>query len=298
MLSYKYFKQNIRSVRKRNDILNKDRGSIYVITNTVNGMKYIGQTKTTINQRFASHKFDSKRRGTPLYCAMRKYSLENFIISSLEDNIPYEELDEKEIYYIELYNTVHPNGYNIEHGGRAYKTKETLALMSERVSGEKNPMYGMCGELNYFYGKKHSDETKAKSSASLKKAWANISEEEKALRLKRLKDMRDEITLVCGSGMKGKHHSEESKAKMREKLKNRVFTEEHRKKIKENNTKRRAVIMIDKNNDEEIMSFDSMTEACSWLISNCGLNKAAPGEISCVCSGKRITAYGYKWKYL
>jgi hypothetical protein len=41
-------------------------------------------------------------------------------------------------------------------------TEERLKKMSERVKGENNPMHGKKGNLNPFFGKSHSDETKKK----------------------------------------------------------------------------------------------------------------------------------------
>lgn len=41
-------------------------------------------------------------------------------------------------------------------------TEDIKKRMSERVKGDKNPMYGNYGKLNPFFGKKHSDETKKK----------------------------------------------------------------------------------------------------------------------------------------
>ena len=35
---------------------------------------------------------------------------------------------------------------------------------SENVKGEKNPMYGKCGELNPMFNRKHKEETKRKMS--------------------------------------------------------------------------------------------------------------------------------------
>lgn len=47
---------------------------IYKITNNINGKIYIGQTKTSIERRFISHK-SAARRGINyiLYKAIRKY---------------------------------------------------------------------------------------------------------------------------------------------------------------------------------------------------------------------------------
>ena len=35
---------------------------------------------------------------------------------------------------------------------------------SENVKGEKNPMYGKCGELNPMFNRKHKEESKRKMS--------------------------------------------------------------------------------------------------------------------------------------
>ena len=43
-------------------------------------------------------------------------------------------------------------------------TDESRKKMSERMRGNKNPMFGKQKELNPFYGKKHSQETKLKIS--------------------------------------------------------------------------------------------------------------------------------------
>jgi hypothetical protein len=41
-------------------------------------------------------------------------------------------------------------------------TEERQKQMSNRVKGENNPMYGMYGNLNPFFGKKHTEESKKK----------------------------------------------------------------------------------------------------------------------------------------
>jgi hypothetical protein len=47
-------------------------------------------------------------------------------------------------------------------GLKEVMTEDVKKRMSERFKGKKNPMYGKFGELNPFFGKKHSDETKKK----------------------------------------------------------------------------------------------------------------------------------------
>jgi len=47
---------------------------------------------------------------------MNKYGTDNFYYEILEENIPYEKLDEKEVFYIEKFDSFH-NGYNSTPGG-------------------------------------------------------------------------------------------------------------------------------------------------------------------------------------
>ena len=92
---------------------------IYLIQNKINGHCYIGQSMD-IARRWRSHRNAMENKeNTPLYCAMRKYGVENFAFSILEECL-IEELDEKEIYYIEKYNSYF-NGYNQTRGGAQYQ---------------------------------------------------------------------------------------------------------------------------------------------------------------------------------
>lgn len=58
----------------------------------------------------------------------------------------------------------------------------------------------------------------------------------------------------------------------------------------------KPVSMLTKD-DKFIRSFSSITEANAYIesIYHCKINGG--GHIPCVCSGKRVTAYGYKWVY-
>lgn len=92
---------------------------IYIIKNKINDKVYIGQTSTSIRERFMQHTKPSvlKKRGTyKLYNAMSKYGKENFYCELLENNLESDEADNKEIYYIDKYNS-YENGYNSTRGG-------------------------------------------------------------------------------------------------------------------------------------------------------------------------------------
>ena len=109
---------------------------IYKITNTLNGKVYIGQS-IDIKKRWANHKKDAFwTKGVdynyPLYRAIRKYGIDNFIFEVIEE-CAAPSLNEKEIYYIALYKSTDNNfGYNQNSGGQL--NSHSLKLSEEDVS--------------------------------------------------------------------------------------------------------------------------------------------------------------------
>lgn len=75
-----------------------------------------------------------------------------FNIEILQDNInSKKELDRREIYYINYYNSTNPNiGYNVELGGNSIgkHSEETKRKISEAQQGSKNHMFGVKGVNN------------------------------------------------------------------------------------------------------------------------------------------------------
>lgn len=106
-------------------------GFIYMIQGPM-GKKYIGQTKKTIEYRFKQHcnQINSKNC-TYLHNAMKKYGINKFTYEII-DEVDNDFLDNLEIYYINEYNTLVPNGYNLQTGGSAPKMhKETRERISK-----------------------------------------------------------------------------------------------------------------------------------------------------------------------
>lgn len=89
------------------------KGIIYRITNKVNGMSYIGQTRYTIEFRWKQHQH--KKDNTYFHNAIHKYGADNFIVEILEE-CDIKDLNSREIYYIAKYNTFE-KGYNLTIGG-------------------------------------------------------------------------------------------------------------------------------------------------------------------------------------
>lgn len=184
------------------------KGVIYKITNLENGKVYVGQTVQKLSLRISQHRH-SDRKGVDQ--AIKKHGLEKFKVEVLEE-CPREMLNEREKYWIKFFNCMVPNGYNLTDGGDTnfIVSDETRAKISE---AHKNP----------------SPETRAKLSESHKgqtpwnkgKKLEPLSEEHKAKISASTKNPPPEIRAKMSeahSGKKnpfyGKHHTEESKAKM------------------------------------------------------------------------------------
>lgn len=115
---------------------------IYCIENVINGKKYIG-CSTNIEYRWKNHKRELKKRmhaNDHLQKAYDKYSEENFKYYVIEE-CPEEELFEKEVQYIELYQTKDGNfGYNLSAGGQGtlHPREETREKLRNRPHTEES----------------------------------------------------------------------------------------------------------------------------------------------------------------
>lgn len=120
------FIKGIKMSFNKND--NKYHGYIYKICNSINDKIYIGQTRRDINVRWRQHLStaqNGKDANTILYRAMNKYGCDNFNIQLIQEYSFYSKeeliktLNEEEIRYISKYNSIKPNGYNMQHGGKS-----------------------------------------------------------------------------------------------------------------------------------------------------------------------------------
>lgn len=128
-------------------------GQIYIIKNKINDKVYIGQTTINYLVRFSQHCKPSamRTRHYKLYNAIKKYGTENFYIELVEDMIPIENLSEREIYYIEKFDSFN-SGYNSTKGGdgrvinKPYDEEVIADLYSKGVSSvEIGKIYNVCG---------------------------------------------------------------------------------------------------------------------------------------------------------
>lgn len=123
-------------------------GQIYQIKNKTNGKVYIGQASCFVGTnnnkwgsmgRWKSHCSEANKNSDDhcvlLNNAIRKYGTSNFEINTLFKG-SLSEINEKEVYFISLFNSMVPHGYNLKTGGDKGKdSDETKKKKSEAHTG-------------------------------------------------------------------------------------------------------------------------------------------------------------------
>jgi len=169
--------------RHINDPITK---GVYCLTSP-SGKRYVGvaMCKGGFFERWSKYKkYTYCIKGqTKIFNAIKKYGVENIkfdiILSTNDLNLAYR----VENQLIALWNLQSDDyGYNISPGGIApmlgrKHTKESKERMKSiklgTCIGNKNPMFGLKGELSPNYGRKATQECKEKLSKSLKETYIN-----------------------------------------------------------------------------------------------------------------------------
>jgi len=147
-------------------------GCIYMVTNKINGKSYIGKTIRMLSQRRGGHFGSDHCRA--LHLELKKYGKESFDWKLLFESDNEELLGEKEKAFIEKYQTLAPNGYNLTTGGGAPKiSEETRKRYS--ASGCKRWSDPRFAERNA--------RTKEKIRAGIKKKYQNPKYREKMIKI-------------------------------------------------------------------------------------------------------------------
>lgn len=241
---------------------------VYLIKNQISGKVYIGQS-VNVEDRLWHHKSALKHgrhENSYLQNAWNKYGADAFLFEILCECLE-SELDEKEIYYINLFDSTNrERGYNLDNGGKRQKTisEETRQKMSlakkGKYLGKNNPMYGVhCMHTNEW--KQKMSERFSGKGNPMYGVHLEISEERKRQQSEIMKGSRNPFY--------GCKHSEETKRKMRE-----------------NNKTKKAVLCI-----ETETVFPSASEAYRQT----GVYQ---DSITKCCRGTQCSAGGYHWKYV
>ena len=232
---------------------------IYKTTNNVNGKVYIGKSEKTFDGSYYGS-------GILLWKAIEKYGIENFQVEVLELCETVEQLNDREIYWIDQHKD---HSYNIAKGGSGGDTisfhpnreeiikKRNLSvsrsLLGHEVSEETRDKI-----RKKKIGRKLTKDQKNKISQSAKAngksggdRYSNRSSEEMEETRKKLSEAakrngfggdtwsslseeeKQERSQKMSNSRKGRKLSEETKNKIAEKLRGRKLSEETKNKIRE-----------------------------------------------------------------
>ena len=129
---------------------------IYKIINLINNKIYIGKTINDKSSYFGS--------GLLINRSIQKYGLENFKKEIIDETSSIEELNEKEKYWIQYFDSTNLNiGYNIGKGG------DGGDIFTNHPNKEEiRKKYSHLGENNGMFGKHHTEESIQKISENKK----------------------------------------------------------------------------------------------------------------------------------
>lgn len=130
---------------------------VYKITNKITNKVYIGITNQGSGARYRHHWYESRiGEPSPIHRSMAKYGEENFTLEIIDFADTYDELKEKEKYWIKQYNSTDRNiGYNLTEGGDGTFGRKHSEETKEKIRQKA-------------LGRKASEETKRKMSESKK----------------------------------------------------------------------------------------------------------------------------------
>lgn len=114
--------------------------TIYLIQNSINDKKYVGQTIKSLGIRFARHCWASEyKKNMPISSAIKKYGKEKFFIAQIDSASTLEEANAKEVFWANYYKCFSPYGYNLKAGGRktCHMSEETKRKIAKANTGKK-----------------------------------------------------------------------------------------------------------------------------------------------------------------
>ena len=155
---------------------------IYEIRNLENNKRYIGSSNN-IHKRWLGHRWDlenNRHHSKHLQKAWDKYGSDVFQLFVLEA-VPVEELESRERYFVELYDSTNGDfGYNETFGGKGCPgrkiSQDTRDKISRCTKGKIVSLKTRQRISEAGLGRKHSLETREKMSKSHKgvSQWWNI----------------------------------------------------------------------------------------------------------------------------
>lgn len=219
---------NIRGTNKMSCFIGS---CIYKITSP-SGRIYIGQSKN-IEKRLSYYSGLQCVEQRKIYASLVKYGWEKHTFEILE-TCSYSDIDEREKYWISYYNSSSDANLNILHGGKGSAgrvwNRELRDKLRDANIGRKQSPETIQKRILANTGKKRTEETKKKMSEASKGKKRSQESINKMIASKKGVKQSEELIektrqrMLTNNPFKGKKHSEETKAKMREaKAKNKLL---------------------------------------------------------------------------
>jgi hypothetical protein len=242
---------------------------VYLVTNLINGKKYVGMDSLNYPYYLGSGVFIKK--------AIKKYGRKKFKKETLQVCETKEELLEAEKYWIDFFNAIKDkNFYNMREGGQG-------------------------GDIRYFMDEERIKQWKKNLSNSKKgnRKGIPLSEENK-------KGINEGLKLFYKNNIAprmGKKQSEETKKKIRDALVGREFSEDHKNAMKRKQNEEIKEKSITKEKRDKLSKFNSsLTKDEVLMIYNLSKTKQKSYSelkkmfgISISCISEIINKKTYKW---
>lgn len=160
-------------------------GYIYLTTNKITGKQYVGQK---VSNNFVK---SYKGSGVAITKAFKKYGKNNFECHIIDIATTQDELNDKEYVYVELYQTMTPNGYNLMEGGgnKGKPSDETREKMRKAQHGHFQPKWDDEARKNHMMAlndpdvksKMRAGGFKGGETSKLKNTGRKLSDDEKSV---------------------------------------------------------------------------------------------------------------------
>lgn len=281
-------------------------GFIYLITNDINDKKYVGLTSGTVKARWEKHCSNAKLGiDYAIYRAMRKYGIEHFSVSTIDEEQDFQILSEREQYWIQVYDTYN-NGYNETLGGEGSKkyTPDTVySLWDSGLSVNEIAKQVGCTRSTVYstlllYGDYSLQESLSRRNDALKKKpvqfdingnyIATYDSEESACTA--VGASSGSVGLCCNSD---EHCTVKGYIWLWEHDKEKIseVVSELRKTRRRSTPEMQAVAQLD--SEGRIVAIFENAKAAAL-----SFGRTRDLHIGECCRGKRTTCFGYKWRFL
>lgn len=261
---------------------------IYKITNQINNKSYIGQS-IHIEQRWEEHLYKSSKCSLLKY-ALHKYGVDNFTFEVIEE-CEQQKLNEREQYWIKYYNTFE-EGYNLTLGGGGtikysvegvyedYLKTNSIEKTAKNIGCHINTARRILRE----YGINNHEQSDAKPVEKIDTQTLEVIKQYTSIQ-----EAADEMgvdRVAIKMALNGTHKSSAGYYW-------RYVGEDKQFDVAVVKQWKVRVQQLDYNEDIVINEFESAADAAEFLGKD---RKNGGSQITAVCSGRKKSAYGFRWR--